>query len=267
MEPQGQMKLMRQPTSYGILALVLLFLSISYEISVFASTNATLFDRFNPMAMLALFLGGSIMLSFVNSKIAYDDTKLIYQSMFRKRKEILWSENPAIRYDQKVVRVVSAHQSIDVNPSRQGFNDFLEFALQKVKAHEAAANPQPQSTRAANEGEKMDTESWTSVIAGAAAALIAVWGYYKKDPGSFGLLLIFFSVMFAIGGGVSLSKRHRAKQRKFAILQFPDRIAKIEAPGADKRALRMAQFMLLASLIIFLIWLRFYGWSSFAIGV
>jgi hypothetical protein len=264
-------KTMRQPGYYTAVALFVLLIGALGVLAVITAPQRTLFDIFNPAMLFALFLGSSILLSTVNSIIWYDYTSVVQQNMFRRRLEILWADKPAIQYENQLIYIVGKTHRIVVSPSRKGFNEFLDFVIKKIKAHEVATGAAVPINRPDFEypptAGQADQNSWVTAISGAVFVALALWSMYAKNPSSLGFVILLWSILFAILGGLELNKKYRAEHRKLAMIQFPDRIAALEAPDADKKGFHLAEYTVLAALVLFLIWLRFYGFSSLAIGV
>jgi hypothetical protein len=220
---------------------------------------------------LAFVLGVVLLLSVLNNVVLYDDSVLIHQNLF-KRKEIRWSENPSVKFIHEVRWVTGKEETIPVNPSRRGFEEFLDYVIKKQQTHMAAVQAAAKANETTLDTPTTEPQDWlqigTSIAPAALFLLFMSWSTYKSNPSSFGFYNLFWSILLGILGGVySFSKKQREMSKKRALIAMPERAGLIESPDAEKRQLNVSHYTLATALILFLIWLWFYGFSSLAIGI
>jgi hypothetical protein len=265
-------KILRQPRFYWITGTALIVFGVAVEVGIALQTPTfNLFDLVNP-ALLALLIGSGIVLSARNSIALYDDFGVTYQNLFRKRKQVLWSQSLPISYDEKAstLWIASNTERIPITSSRRGFGEFLDFVRQRATTTNGSIQTsQNKMILGFPTGHRQSApQSWISMIAGAILVVVTLWANYVRDPAFVGFFLLGMSILFAIVGGVlAFNKKERAISRKLGAIQEPAFAASLEAPDADRIQQRRGYITLLAALLLFLLWSWFYGFSSLALGV
>lgn len=93
--------------------------------------------------------------------------------------------------------------------------------------------------------------------------ILLLWQNYKENPLNLGYYLLGMSILTTIAGiGISFSKAERERTRKRVIEELPERTSLINSPNTDIKHKHRGYIMLIIGIILFIVWLKIYGFSS-----
>jgi hypothetical protein len=105
--------------------------------------------------------------------------------------------------------------------------------------------------------------TWFTTIAMVFFLALNLWQDYKRNQKSLGYYLLGLSILITIAGiGMSFSKKERERIRKQLVAELPDRASLIEYPDADKKTRRRGYILAVVGIILFITWLKIYGFLS-----
>ena len=111
--------------------------------------------------------------------------------------------------------------------------------------------------------ENQQKTTWIATIVMAFFLILYLWQDYKKNPISLGYYLLGKSVLITIAGiGMSFSKKERERTRERVTAELPERALLINSPNADSRAKHRGYILLAIGIMLFIVWLTVYGFSS-----
>ncbi len=105
--------------------------------------------------------------------------------------------------------------------------------------------------------------TWFATVVMGFFLILFLWQDYKENPLNLGHYLLGISILTTIAGiGISFSKAERERTRRHVTEELPERASLINSPDADKKYKRRGYFLLIIGVALFIVWLKFYGFSS-----
>lgn len=111
--------------------------------------------------------------------------------------------------------------------------------------------------------ENQQKTTWIATIAMAFFSVLYLWQDYKKNPLNLGYYLLGMSLLITIAGiGTSFSKKERERTRERVTAELPERALLINSPDADNKSKHRGYILLAIGIILFIVWMTIYGFSS-----